>query len=71
MLAIQVPSQPIASGVGLSSPVRATQRMLSTEPSVIFDAKTVARKDDGWEDMLETVLLKWVWKIVDERRSVR
>lgn len=71
MLQIQVPNQPIASGAGMSSPARATRRTLSAEPSIVFDAKVVARKDDGWEDMLESVLLQWVWKVVDERRSVR
>lgn len=53
----------------LPSPKRATFR--STEPMILFDAKVVARKDDGWEDMLETVLLSWVWKAVDERRRVQ
>jgi len=70
MLPIQVPSQPVASGIGISSPARATRRAASAEPPIVFDAKVVARKDDGWEDMLESVLLKWVWKVVDERRSV-
>jgi hypothetical protein len=73
MLQIQVPSQPqpVVSGAGMSSPARAIRRAPSVEPLITFDAKVVARKDDGWEDMLEAVLLKWVWKVVDERRSVR
>jgi hypothetical protein len=71
MLPIQVPIQPVVAGAGMSSPARPTQRAPSTEPLVVFDAKVVARKDDGWEDMLESVLLKWVWKVVDERRRVR
>lgn len=71
MLPVQVPSQPVASGTGISSPARATRRVASAEPPIVFDAKAVARKEDGWEDMLESVLLKWVWKVVDERRSVR
>jgi hypothetical protein len=56
----------------LGSPARA-QRFPSTtaEPPIIFDGKVVARKDDGWEDMLESVLFRWIGKVVDERRSVR
>lgn len=36
---------------------------------VLFDAQVVARKDEGWEDMLERVLLRWMWKAVEERRK--
>jgi hypothetical protein len=28
----------------------------------------VARKEEGWEDMLERVLIRWVDKVVEERR---
>jgi hypothetical protein len=31
----------------------------------------VARKEEGWDIMLEEVLMKWVWKVVDEQRSTR
>ena len=41
----------------------------ATEPMVEFDARVVARKDDGWEDMLERVLVRWAWKAVEEKRS--
>ena len=71
MLPIQVLTQPVVAGAGMTSPARPTRRAPSTEPLFVFDAKVVARKDDGWEDMLETVLLKWMWKVVDERRTVR
>ncbi|KAF8346258.1 hypothetical protein F5887DRAFT_960983 [Amanita rubescens] len=43
----------------------------STEPVIEFDARIVARKDEGWEDMLEIVLLRWVQKVVEEKRSAR
>ena len=43
----------------------------STEPVIEFDARVVARKDEGWEDMLEKVLLRWVQNVVEEKRSVR
>lgn len=79
MLPIQVPSQsltqssgpgtPANAGTPLGSPMRATHR--STEPTIVFDARVVAKKDDGWEDMLETVLLSWIRKAVDEKRSVQ
>jgi hypothetical protein len=38
------------------------------EPPILFDARVVAKKDEGWEDMLEAVLFRWVDKVVDERR---
>lgn len=37
--------------------------------AVLFDASAVAKKDEGWEQMLETVLLKWMWKAVGEKRK--
>ena len=42
---------------------------LICEPPILFDAKVVAKRADGWEDMLENVLLRWVEKIVEERRA--
>lgn len=38
---------------------------------ITFDARMVAKRDEGWEEMLEGVLLKWVRKVVDEKRSGR
>jgi hypothetical protein len=38
---------------------------------IYFDAPIVARKDDGWEDMLENALLEWVNVVVEERRGER
>ncbi len=35
----------------------------------MFDAKVVAGKSEGWEDMLEAVLMRWMQKVVDERRN--
>ncbi|KAF9560411.1 hypothetical protein CPC08DRAFT_762703 [Agrocybe pediades] len=39
------------------------------EPPILFDARVVAKKEDGWEEMLEAVLYRWVEKAVEERRS--
>ncbi|KAF5367950.1 hypothetical protein D9758_004510 [Tetrapyrgos nigripes] len=56
----------------LNSPPPQVQRFTNTnEPPLLFDAKVVARKDDGWEDMLEAVLVRWMWRVVDERRGDR
>ena len=38
---------------------------------IVFDAKVVARREDGWQDMLETVLLAWVDAVVEEKRGER
>lgn len=40
-----------------------------SEPPIFFDARIVARRDDGWEDMLERVLFRWTLAVVEERRS--
>jgi len=79
MLPIQTPSQPLAmplttstSGTPLSSPSAAAQKFqfgkADREPPILFDAKVVAKKDGGWEDMLERVLYRWMEKVLEERR---
>ncbi len=35
---------------------------------LVFDAKVVARRDAGWEDMLEGAVLAWVEEVVKEKR---
>ncbi|KAF8260485.1 hypothetical protein EI94DRAFT_1811598 [Lactarius quietus] len=40
-----------------------------SEPPVFFDAREVARRDDGWEDMLERILFRWTLAVVEERRT--
>ncbi|KAG1764427.1 hypothetical protein EDD22DRAFT_776007 [Suillus occidentalis] len=46
-------------------------RFPSTEPPIIFDPRLVARKDEGWDTMLQDTLLRWVEVVVDERRGER
>ena len=43
----------------------------SSEPPIFFDAPLVARKEDGWEDMLENTVLRWMDAVVEERRGAR
>jgi len=38
------------------------------ESPIVFDARVVAKKEGGWEPMLERVLMRWVDKVVEERR---
>lgn len=38
------------------------------ESPIVFDARVVAKKEEGWEDMLESVLMRWIDKVVEERR---
>lgn len=44
------------------------QSSSTTESSIFFDAKVVARQEEGWEGMLKAVLVLWMQKVVDERR---
>ncbi|KAF7328845.1 hypothetical protein MVEN_02513900 [Mycena venus] len=59
------------SNTPLNSPAPATapQRFNPEQPPVVFDAKAVARKDAGWEDILENAMLRWVRCVVAERRG--
>ncbi|KZT04027.1 uncharacterized protein LAESUDRAFT_715776 [Laetiporus sulphureus 93-53] len=41
------------------------------EEPFMFDAPLVARQDNGWENMLETAVLKWMDAVVGERRGER
>ncbi|KAI0065172.1 hypothetical protein BV25DRAFT_1822288 [Artomyces pyxidatus] len=63
-------SRPLAvDGTPLQSPSPSTVKFPTNEPPVYFDARVVARKEDGWEQMLENVLERWVRAVVDERRG--
>lgn len=53
------------------SPSKARFSSSSTEPPIFFDAPLVARREDGWEDMLENLVLKWMNVVVEERRGER
>ena len=46
-----------------------TPTVKSSEIPIFFDARVVARRDDGWEDMLERTLLRWTSVVVEERRN--
>ena len=50
-----------------SSPLTPTAK--SSDMPIFFDARVVARRDDGWEDMLERTLLRWTSVVVEERRN--
>ncbi|KIL60248.1 hypothetical protein M378DRAFT_1064442 [Amanita muscaria Koide BX008] len=54
----------------LTSPTKAWFSSSSDEPPIEFDARLVARMDDGWDGMLEKVLMKWMWRAVEEKRSL-
>ncbi|KAG7085570.1 hypothetical protein E1B28_003126 [Marasmius oreades] len=62
---------PSSNNTPLTSPSAQSRKFPTDEPPILFDAKFVAKKDAGWEDMLEGVLLRWMWRVVDEQRSVR
>lgn len=53
----------------LASPQPSAQRFPSMEPPIVFDATVIARKEDGWEAMLEQLALRWAICVVDERRG--
>ncbi|KAJ7641514.1 hypothetical protein FB45DRAFT_900390 [Roridomyces roridus] len=59
------------SGTPLTSPAATAvpQRFNPDQPPIVFDAKAVARKDPGWDGILEGALLRWVQRAVAERRG--
>lgn len=80
MLPVQMPFQLLSntnqSNRDIGTPTTSPSALLQTfselsvrEPPILFDAKVVAKRADGWEDMLENVLLRWVEKVVEERRA--
>jgi len=46
-------------------------RRKTGESTLMFDLKVVASKEEGWDDMLENVLNKWVERVVEEERMRR
>lgn len=77
LIPIVAPSPPLGSTIKpsssdstpMTSPLPSTVKFPNTEPQVYFDARTVARRDEGWEEMLEQILERWVQAVVDERRA--
>ena len=78
-LPIHIPSH--LSGTPISTPLSSPSAKMQSftfpnkvnmdlrrESPIVFDARVVAKKEDGWEDMLECVLFRWVDKVVEERR---
>jgi hypothetical protein len=70
------PAAPSGPGSAIVSaatpPPSARARSFRTpELPVYFDALQVARRDAGWEDVLEAALLRWVQAVVDEARGER
>ncbi|KAJ7186967.1 hypothetical protein C8R46DRAFT_1342204 [Mycena filopes] len=59
------------TGTPLNSPApsQAQGRFNPGEPPVVFDAKAVARRDEGWEEVLEGAVGRWVGCVVRERRG--
>jgi hypothetical protein len=51
------------------APPSPTASKPSSEPPIFFDARVVARRDEGWEDILERMLLCWTSAVAEERRS--
>lgn len=61
---------PGSSNTPLTSPSPSKTRF-PNEPPIYFDAALVARRDEGWEVVLEVLLLRWVDAVVEERRGDR
>jgi hypothetical protein len=64
------PTAAAAAVVGPAPPPSpSTPTAKSSEMPIFFDARVVARRDDGWEDMLERTHLRWTSAVVEERRN--
>ncbi|KAJ7471969.1 hypothetical protein FB451DRAFT_1251556 [Mycena latifolia] len=75
LLPIVAPAQPGSTtpntNTPLNSPAAAPtpQRFNPDQPPVVFDAKAVARKDAGWDEILQGLLVRWAQRVVAERRG--
>ncbi len=71
LLPIVVPN--VQHGVSPASSPAPTQTRfppgVNGGPPIAFDAKIVARREEGWEEMLEAVLGRWVSRVVYETRG--
>ncbi|KAH9933987.1 uncharacterized protein BXZ73DRAFT_89656 [Epithele typhae] len=67
------PGTPALGSSPLPSPAGSTVNFPGgvTEDAVLFDAPMVARKEEGWELMLERLVWKWMDAVVSERRGER
>ncbi|KAF9221150.1 hypothetical protein BS17DRAFT_738268 [Gyrodon lividus] len=63
------PAPSAVTDTPVSSPAKV--RFATSEPPLTFDPRLIARKDDGWETMLEVVVLRWVAAVVDEMKGGR
>ncbi|KAI6141706.1 hypothetical protein BKA82DRAFT_162355 [Pisolithus tinctorius] len=59
-----IPSSP-------SMPTAQRIRFSTNETPIHFDPRLVARREEGWESMLEATLVRWVTAVVEERRGER
>jgi len=53
----------------LPSPSVATIAFHQVVPPTLFDAPTVAKREEHWEAMLEAALFQWVEAVVNEKRA--
>ncbi len=64
------PSPSLAAAAEPAPPASpSTPTVKSSVIPIFFDARVVARRDGGWEDMLERTLLRWTSVVVEERRN--
>ena len=64
------PSPTLTPAAEPPPPSPSTPTVNSSEIPIFFDARVVARRDEGWEDMLERTLLRWTSVVVEERRNL-
>ncbi|KAI0370675.1 hypothetical protein BV20DRAFT_1018332 [Pilatotrama ljubarskyi] len=64
---------PVDSNTPLPSPSVSAVSFPGTiaEDTIVFDAPLVARLEEGWEQMLERLVFKWMEAVVNEKRGER
>ena len=68
---IGVPTDTSTFGKTPSSPTSSHRFPAHVGPPIVFDARIIARKDQGWTDMLEETLFAWMDAVVEEMRGKR
>ncbi|EIN04477.1 hypothetical protein PUNSTDRAFT_128318 [Punctularia strigosozonata HHB-11173 SS5] len=65
------PSSNLPTPVTSPSPAATRFPAHAQEAPIHFDALLVAKKDTGWDAMLETAVMRWMAAVVDEKRGER
>lgn len=75
MIPIITPQPPPVDGIKRLTEQKSTSTLSRAfndplaSPPVLFEPKIIAAHENGWEDMFERVLIRWLDVILNEKRT--